>query len=167
MITFFVRAIISFIGIIGASFFSVISEVSFGSIIFFLCIWVSVCGFNELFLWIISVAFLYSVMQYDVFGLYFLGIISSVYLFNILRTQILHNRQENGFIYYALSSGVSLLAVVVVRIFYCSHELLNFENMFVTSIFSFILFFFMRWIVQRFEKYIALYIRGTDLKCHT
>ncbi len=167
MVTFFTRIIISLIGIIGASFFAVISQASFGSIIFFLCIWVSVCDFERLFWWIVCIAFFYSIMQYDFFGVYFFGIIGAVYFFGFFTAHMMRNRQESTFTYYIVAAATAGVSTMGAKMIYRDHMLFEWAHVCLMLACSVVLFFLLRWIVMRLETYSALYRRDADVKCHT
>ncbi len=167
MVSFFIRLCIASIGIFGASFFAVLSQASCGALVFFLCIWVSVCGFEKLFWWIVAVAFFYSVMQYDIFAVYFFGIVAAVYFFDVIATYAMHGQQENAVLYYILVSVISLFTTLCVRLLHHNYGGVHAENILMIVVFSVVVFFCMRWIVLRMEKYITFYTRSIDVKCHT
>ena len=167
MISFFVRSLIICIGIFAASFLAVISDASLGAIIFFLCIWVSVRSFSELFWWILFVSFFYSFMHYDVLGVYFLVIVGTVYVFDFLKVWIVRSRRGNIWVYYFLMITLILFASLIAGLFYHDHMYFDFEKIIHVFVLSTIVFFVMRWIIERFERYVELYTRGSDLKCHT
>jgi hypothetical protein len=167
MINILIRFIIFFIAIFIISILEIVIDSSFFAIIFFMCIWLSIRSFEEIFWWICGIGIYFSVMHYDLFALYVLIIIATAFIFDYLKTQISRSRKNNLFFQYLLVLGTTTVISLPFELFY-DHSLINVFFVIMKLTIATIVFFYpLYYIIERFERLVDLYSRGSDVKCHT
>lgn len=167
MITFFSRAAIVIIGIALISFFAGFNAISFFAAVLFVCAWVSARSFHDVFWWIVFYAVFYSVMHYDVFGVYFLSIVGAAYIFDFTKRHVARSGYESGLSFCFLSVVIASVFFIALEVIYGRHFFVDINAVMYTFFVAVFSFFALRWGIARIERFIGLYVYGADMKCHT
>jgi len=168
MIKFFIRLSILLIAIIVTVGFTAGLNISaFFAACIFVSAWVMVVSFRDIVWWIFTFAIIFSVLHYDVFALYVIGIMSVAFVFDFLCAYAVRTANNNFFILSGTVFILSLIAMSIVEMVQYHHVFISGQSIaggFIMTLFFFFLFHF---IIKQSEKFINLYTYGTDMRSHT
>jgi len=168
MITFFIRLLIILFAIFCISLVSFGFGVSpLGMACIFVCSWLTIISFKDVFWWVFSFSIIFGLLYYDVFGFLIVGIVVVAFLFDVIYVQVVRSANDTPIILYGITFLLSVIMVAILEVIIYHHIFFNLHTFIISIFVTAGLFLFFRFGIGRAERFISLYTHGTDMRCHT
>ena len=168
MIKFFVRLGLALIAIFCTEIIAFAFDVSpFVIVCIFICSWITIISFKNIFWWIFMLSIIFGLLYYDVFGLFTLGILLVAFVFNLIYVQVVRSANNIPIVLYGIAVLLITVIINILEIIIQHHLFFDLYTLVINIIVTLISFFFFRFSIGRAEYFINLYAHGTDMRCHT
>ncbi len=168
MLTFFLRLGIVLIAVFCMEMIAFAFGVSpFIVMCIFVCSWLTIVSFRDIFWWIFTLSIIFGLLYYDVFGLFTISIIFVAFIFNLVYVQAVRSANNMPIILYGTAFTLTMIIVVILEFLIQHYLFFNLHTFIVYIIVTFISFFLFRFAIGRVERFIDFYTHGIDMRCHT
>lgn len=165
MIRLIIRSGLLVCAVISMGIYAGIGSISFIGGVLFVCAWITIKDLKMIEWWILFYATIVSIGWHDQWGVHFIIMIVTAYVFNIVRMQLVRSNNDSIIWLLFVALSISFIADVLAKMIsiqYFAYEPIVYLTTFFTSIFAFFIFV---WCIRMAERFIELY--AYDVQGHT
>ncbi|XLQ20736.1 MAG: hypothetical protein ACKUBY_03090 [Candidatus Moraniibacteriota bacterium] len=168
MIKFFVRLIILLISLaLTIGFAAGIDINAFLLAVIFLCVWVIVVPFEDIFWWLFTYSIIFSILSYDYFGVYIIILLGVALAFDFIYGLLKRSANDGNFVLFGIMFLLAGASSIILSLVKYGSISFNPSSIILDILITTCIFFIFKFVIQKLERFINLYTHGTDMRCHT
>ncbi len=168
MVSFFIRSGIVLIAIIIAiGFANGLRVDSFMIACMFVCAWITVVTFKNIFWWIMGFSIIFGLVHYDMLVIYIVSMLGVAILFDLAYSYVRRSANDNFITLYAMAFVFTSVAMTLMEFIMYRYVFISVTTTIINIVVTLCLFIVFRFLIKRAERFINLYTHGTDMRCHT
>jgi hypothetical protein len=168
MIKFFVRLMILVIALtLTIGFAAGIDINAFLLAVIFLCVWVIVIPFEDIFWWLFTYSIIFSVLSYDTFGIYIITLVGVAFTFDFIYNLLKRSANDGNFVLFGIMFLVAGGLSILLNLVKYGSIAFNPVSVILDILITACIFFIFKFVIQKLERFINLYTHGTDMRSHT